>query len=637
MHDQGNTRFQWFEAPVISDDDESRQQYMTKTILTMMGVALGIFTVPVLIGTAVGYWDLESVVIIALVDLFVGVGWWLSRRGRWRLGSYVAPMVMFALGLYGTCWIGLSTMFVLFYAIAILLVSMLRGGKATWFALVFSVLTHIGIASFRDPRSADSVASALVTFSGALLGVALLQRLFTTQLQRALAQARESAAGLRAEIEERKRAEESLRRYADENARLLETERQQRELAETLREVGATLAATLDADIVLDRLLEQVGRVVPHDVANVMIIEGDNVRVVRSRGYEKFGIDISAAYAPHPFTDVHNLVAMAETGEPIVVSDVSADPSWIRRSELTWRRSYVGVPIRARGKAIGFLNISDSRAGYYTSEHAERLRAFADQAAIALENARLYATEQRRSAELARALERQRELERLQREFIQNVSHELRTPLALIRGHAEVLENGWLGELAPEQKESIGVITRRAQMLGRLVEDIVGILEVERRELKREAVDLAQLVRTAVADFQPAAQKAELTLRAEVASEVCTVLGDGMALRRVLDNLVGNAFKFTSAGGRVTVQLSQDERAVVLQVADTGIGIPGDQMGRVFERFYQVDGSSTRKYGGMGLGLALVKSIVEAHDGQITATSQVGVGTMFTVLLPPCL
>ena len=435
------------------------------------------------------------------------------------------------------------------------------------------------------------------------------------------------------DITERRQSEESLRRYADENAGLLQAERQHRAMAETLREVGATLAATLNADIVLDRLLEQVGRVVPHDVANVMIIEGDQVRIVRSRGYQALGIDISAAYAPHPFADVPNLVQMAETGEPLVVADVVADPGWVRRSELSWRRSYAGVPIRARGKAIGFINVSHSMPGYYTFEHAERLRAFADQAAIALENARLFAAEQQRAAELARALDQQRELDRLQREFIQNVSHELRTPLALIRGHAEVLDSGWLGELPPEQKESMGVIVRRSQMLGKLVEDIMAILATERRELKRESVDLSALVSTTVADFQPNAAKADLTLTASVAPDL-VILGDPLALRRVLDNLIGNAFKFTPAGGRVTARLYQDNDTLVLQVADSGVGISSDKLGRIFERFYQVNGSATRKYGGVGLGLSLVKEIVEAHGGQISAASQVGAGTTFTILLP---
>jgi PAS domain S-box-containing protein len=241
---------------------------------------------------------------------------------------------------------------------------------------------------------------------------------------------------------------------------------------------------------------------------------------------------------------------------------------------------------------------------------------------------------EQRAADLARALERQQELDRLQREFIQNVSHELRTPLALIRGHAEVLESGWLGELSQKQGESIAVISRRAQMLGRLVDDIVSILATERRELKRGPVDLAQIACTSITDFQTAARNALITLTAQVEPDLPPVSGEATALRRLLDNLVGNAFKFTPEGGQIIVRLARLDQTLMLQVADTGIGIPTDKLGRVFERFYQVDGSPTRKYSGVGLGLALVKEIVEAHEGNISVASEEGHGTTFTVLLP---
>jgi signal transduction histidine kinase len=123
-------------------------------------------------------------------------------------------------------------------------------------------------------------------------------------------------------------------------------------------------------------------------------------------------------------------------------------------------------------------------------------------------------------------------------------------------------------------------------------------------------------------------------LSVEIASGVPLVSGDMLALRRALDNLVINALKFTSAGGHVIVRLFGGEDAVTLQVSDTGVGIPNDQLERIFERFYQVDGSTTRRYGGVGLGLALVKEIVEAHGGQVSVTSQVGTGTTFALRLP---
>jgi signal transduction histidine kinase len=135
-------------------------------------------------------------------------------------------------------------------------------------------------------------------------------------------------------------------------------------------------------------------------------------------------------------------------------------------------------------------------------------------------------------------------------------------------------------------------------------------------------------------DIRPSAEQAELVLSAELAPHLPLVMGDTLALRRALDNLLSNALKFTPAGGRVTVRLYATEHAVQVEVADTGIGIAADQLERIFERFYQVDGSSTRKYGGMGLGLSLVKSIVEGHGGRVAVVSAPGVGTTFTVTLP---
>jgi signal transduction histidine kinase len=159
---------------------------------------------------------------------------------------------------------------------------------------------------------------------------------------------------------------------------------------------------------------------------------------------------------------------------------------------------------------------------------------------------------------------------------------------------------------------------------------------VEARELRKEIIDLEELVRGMLVDFRAAAEGAKLYLTAEVGPDIPPVSGDPDQLRRVLDNLLGNALKFTPDGGQLTVRLwcDGDGKIVVLDVADTGIGIPPDQLDRIFDRFYQVDGSSKRRYGGVGLGLALVKEIVEAHGGQVSVWSVVDKGSTFRVTLP---
>ena len=430
---------------------------------------------------------------------------------------------------------------------------------------------------------------------------------------------------------ERQRADEEIKRL---NQNL---QRRARELS-ALNQAGQLMASTLDLDTLLGRLLEQVRGLLDVDGSSVLLRPTDSdennpelvFAAVTGLGADRLlgkRISLSAGVAGW----------VGREKRPALIADAQNDPRFDPCTDADSRvlaRTLLAVPLTYKGEVLGVVEAINKRESAFDQHDQDVLEALCNSAAIAIENARLYSTEQQRAAALSRALEQQRELDRLQREFIQNVSHELRTPLALIRGHAESLEAGWLGELRPEQQKSVGVISRRSQMLTQLVDDIVGILTLEKRGARKESVDLGQMVHAAASDFQSAADQARLTLVAEIAPDVPLILGDAMALRRALDNLISNAVKFTPADGRVTVRLSRYQDTAMLQVADTGIGIPDDKLNRVFERFYQVDGSTTRQYGGVGLGLALVKDIVEAHGGQVYLASQLGIGTTFTVLLP---
>lgn len=329
-------------------------------------------------------------------------------------------------------------------------------------------------------------------------------------------------------------------------------------------------------------------------------------------------------------------VTLAEAGEaaaaPVMVSagDAEAAPAW-----------FTEVPVLSRGRVLGVLRVGIPEPRNLEEQEVKLLGELADDVAYGItalrtraEVVRLYAEEQQRSAALASALEHQRRLDRLQQEFLQNVSHELRTPLALIRGHAELLESGALGGLQPGQEESATVIARRAHALTGLLDDITSVLEVEQRTLVHRPVDLALVARETVAGFRTRAVIAGVVLGLDIADGVPPVPGDTLALHRVVDSLVGNAVKFTPAGGSVTVRVYRRDGAVRLEVADTGVGIPPEHLDRIFERFYQVDGSTTRRYGGMGLGLALVQEIVTAHGGTVIVESTVGRGSTFVVSLP---
>ncbi len=180
---------------------------------------------------------------------------------------------------------------------------------------------------------------------------------------------------------------------AIDNARLFEAERDQRALAEALRDLSASLGRTLNVHDVLDRMLTEVGRVVPHDAANIMLIEEPGMaQVVRSRGYDRIEPGLSAAVMSlrFPVRDTLNLRQVAETGRPLIISDTYEYNGWIKTAQTAWVRSYLCGPLRIRDQVVGFFNLDSAEQGFFTTAHAERLMAFAAQAAVAVENARLY-------------------------------------------------------------------------------------------------------------------------------------------------------------------------------------------------------------------------------------------------------
>jgi len=230
-----------------------------------------------------------------------------------------------------------------------------------------------------------------------------------------------------------------------------------------------------------------------------------------------------------------------------------------------------------------------------------------------------------------------KELDRLKSNFLATMSHELRTPLTSVIGYSEMMLEGLGGPLTAEQREYLGIIMEKGESLLQLITSILDISKIEagRVKLVVQESELGQVMRDAVATVMPLARKKGLKLLCEPQPDLPRVHCDREKIRQCLINLLSNAVKFTTAGGQVKVsgqRLPQEQ--VALTVADTGIGIAAHHLPRVFDVFYQVDGSSTREYGGAGLGLAIVKSFIEAHGGQVKVESVVGKGTTFTLVLP---
>lgn len=296
---------------------------------------------------------------------------------------------------------------------------------------------------------------------------------------------------------------------------------------------------------------------------------------------------------------------------------------------------FIGVPIIASNECLGALGLFTMNPQLqFDPRDIAVAESVGRQAGVVIQNAYLYTESQRRNETLRHALAKQEELDELKSGFIRNVSHELRTPLGLIYGHASLLASGVLGDLTEEQSNSMQIIARRSTMLKLLVEDLTAMLAVQAFEIKYETIEVASFLHSIVDDFQLLAEEHQIHLASNIEANLGQLQGATTHLRRVFDNLLSNAFKFTPVNGKIWLEAWSEDKQLIIEVGDNGIGIPSDQLHRVFERFYQVDRTTRRKFGGTGLGLAVVKEITEAHGGQVTITSAENEGTQFRLTFP---
>jgi signal transduction histidine kinase len=414
---------------------------------------------------------------------------------------------------------------------------------------------------------------------------------------------------------------------AIEKVRLFELATRRAAALEALRQAGLSITANLEVMAVFEAILQHTVKLVQCDSARIYRYDGKTLIFGTALGRD------GKPHGPIPPPRPQGLTyTVARTGQRMVVSDVTRHALF---ANLYSQGALAGLPLRCGEDVIGVMNIVfEKTPHHFDAFELHVLELLADSAAIALTNAQLYADAQERARALSLALAEREELDRLKDELIQNVSHELRTPVAIIRGYADLLAQEELGALLPEQADAVAVIARRVTLLGKIVDDLTTMMETEARPAYRESVQLAELVQRVVQDFHTSLANAGLTLALDLPRQAPLVQGNAAHLTRLVDNLIGNAIKFTPVGGTIGVSLSFDQAVVQLQVCDSGVGIPSDKLTRIFDRFYQVDGSTTRRYGGTGLGLALVKEIAVAHGGQVSVESEVGRGSTFTITLP---
>ncbi|MCL5269446.1 MAG: GAF domain-containing sensor histidine kinase [bacterium] len=403
----------------------------------------------------------------------------------------------------------------------------------------------------------------------------------------------------------------------------------ERQFAEinTLSRVTERINSGLRLDDVLDYVYDSFRTIIPYDRIGCALIEesGTIVRArwSRSEAPERHLTDDYAA--PLAQTSLRFVI---QTGQPRIINDLPAyllahpDSESTRRLLAEGLRSNLTCPLVAMGKPVGFMFFSSRQVGTYRDAHVELFRQIAGQLALIVEKSRLY-------QELM-------ELNQLKNKFMGIATHDLRSPLAVIQGYLRLFLSGILGPVPEKQVEFIHRMNRQCEHMLSLINELLDVsaIEMGQLDLKVEPVDLESYLRRTAESARLLAGSKSIDLTLDLAAPLPTVPMDPNRIGQVLDNLVSNAIKYSYPSTRITLGARADGSMAAISVADQGIGIPRDELDKLFTEFGRTSARPTGGEKSTGLGLAIARRLVEAHGGTIRVESEVGKGSIFSFTLP---
>jgi len=431
----------------------------------------------------------------------------------------------------------------------------------------------------------------------------------------------------------------------------VETGKARMEKLHRILEVVTRLNSSLDIDSLLSQIVGAVQKSLGFRIVLLRILDpetsalrarafaglsGDAIRSLEEQDvalatFQSWLADEFRVSRSYFISHKHNFANQLPVG---VVHDLGVREDWEWHEE-----DVLLVPLYTRtGELMAYLSVDDPVDRLVPSrETIEMLEVFGNHVVVALENARLVQSLAQHGRELEAANRRMGELNALKSSFLSAVSHELRTPLTAIRAYLDSLRDDLDRPGLEAPLRFVGILEEEARRLSDLIDSVLSFSHLQRgsNPMEFKALDVRAPVAIAAEALLPLAEAKKVSLQTDVPDADIWIEADLELLKQLLLHLGGNAIKFTAPGGKVRISVQADGgRGLILAVSDTGIGIPEDHLDRIFERFYQVDQSLVRRFGGTGLGLALCKSIVEVHGGRITVESAVGEGSTFTVYLP---
>ncbi len=418
----------------------------------------------------------------------------------------------------------------------------------------------------------------------------------------------------------------AVARDITERLRMEQAERQQRIFAEALSDIARTINTTLDLEEVLDRILAQLGQVVPHDAAHIMLVEKDVLCMACHNGYTDRDLDDvmdSLQIATEHLPDRQRQLI---DGEALIVPDTSKGDYWRYLAGMRWVKSFASVPICVGGKIIGFLNLVSETRGHFNDSYARRLEALADQAATAIHNARLYEAISSHAAELEA---RNDALDA----FSYTVAHDLKSPLHVIMGFANVLREQFRDEMSDDVAQYLGHIEDYAERMNDLIKSLLILARIRSADEAITVVDTGPIVKQVLEQFS--GPVSEQGISVDVQADLPSVMGHGPWIERVFANLLDNAVKYIGRDNpspKIAVRAARQDGKVRFEVEDNGIGIKPEYQSTLFDVFTRIE--SGYKVDGTGIGLSIVYRIITKLNGQVGVDSKPGKGSTFWFTLP---